>query len=79
VESHVDYLGQPIKIGDYVVTAFGSPQSVIAIFKVVNAAKDRKQIKVIRLESKTEKVVAKYASDTIKVDPQMVTFKQLIK
>ncbi len=80
---HKDYLGIPLTVGDFVVGSYGSMESTIACFKIVEETP--KMIRVDRLDRlrKTKKGhkpgKLAYSKEFVKVDSEAVMMHYLSK
>jgi 3-hydroxyacyl-CoA dehydrogenase len=70
-----DYLGQPLKYGDYVIAAYSAPPDQLATFQVVKV--NEKTIRIRRLGAKKAKGFYRYGKDVVKVDPKLLTLQAL--
>jgi hypothetical protein len=73
-----DFFGQPLEIGDYVVTAWntvGEPS--VSLYKIMGFTDSN--VRVVRVEAKKPKVAHRRAKNLVKVDPALVTFRTLQK
>lgn len=68
----LDYLGQELAIGDWVIAANGHE---LAIYQIINITP--KMVRIVRPEAKTrqaQKGCLRYSKELFKVDSEIVTF-----
>lgn len=73
---HKDFFGQVLEVDDFVISGWNiSGEPSIALYKILDFTSN--SIKVVRVGSKKPKPAHRRAKNLVKIDPSLVTYRQL--